>query len=417
MDSSLDAPETSSADEAACAPGSPHAGSGDVQRELDATPSLKWVKKVSDNVVVEGARSLVMSTDAVAVTTGNGLAILNKSSTAVKTFARSGSEMFHDVIVAGDGTFLLAGRSVYAVDREGALVWNVPLSSAAAIGSEWLTCRMHYSHKKQMLLAVCNDGGMYGVNVAARSVMWQAAVYSAGVFDIYPAPSVGEEALFAPAFREPRGLWIVDPLTGNRSGFVDTQRADIFALSSRGFLAGSAKDPLALLDNCGRVRWSVSAVEPIRIPLIIGLPDERVFVSEIIEGQSRLSVVALEDGKRLGGPVGSGTPIAAGADGTFYAVTCDNGNAFPEETAVAPDLVAYTGTLEEKWRVPLVVPTHRGFYGCPRAAVALAADGVMYMAVETDATYIVAVQTRSPGIASTPWPLRFRAHSGSRWLD
>lgn len=89
----------------------------------------------------------------------------------------------------------------------------------------------------------------------------------------------------------------------------------------------------------------------------------------------------------------------------------------PIYASTPPDLVAYSEDLEEKWRVSLPVPTYQGMYPCVRPAAALDDDGVLYLAVEADGASLIAVQTRSPGLAQSPWPLWYRNHSGSVWAD
>ena len=119
---------------------------------------------------------------------------------------------------------------------------------------------------------------------------------------------------------------------------------------------------------------------------------------------------------RLAGPIGAGSPVAAGADGTYYAVTCINTPI--TDQAQAPDLVAYDGKLQEKWRIALPVPVFAGkWYKCPVPGVVLEENGIMYLAVEADGTYLIAVQTNSPGPADSTWPLRFRDNHGSSWLE
>ncbi len=382
---------------------------GGVQPALaGATPGVIWTKKIA-SLVGGQAKQLVMSNDAVALTVGNSLVIVNKDSGEVTTFSSSGSEIFGDVVVTTDGRFLLGGRNIYAVGGEGRTIWSVALSGRSPIGDEWSQCRLLYSNSWELLIAICNDGVMYGVSTGGQpGVLWQTPLYVDGMFDVYPAPSIGGVALAWFAERhEPAGNWVIDPLSGRRIG-LEASTAVLGLLSSRGFIMQS---PLALLDECGQSRWRGSQDQ---LPMVLGLPDERVFVTDGMQ----LAMVSVVDGGRLAGPTATGTPIAAGADGTFYAVTCDNRGLGGADANVAPDLVAYTGGLEEKWRVTLPVPAVLNkYYRCPRPGIALDNNGVMYLAVEADGTYLIAVQTPSPGVAPTAWPLRFRGHNGSLWLD
>ncbi len=122
----------------------------------------------------------------------------------------------------------------------------------------------------------------------------------------------------------------------------------------------------------------------------------------------------MEDGARLSATRPTGTPIAAGADGAFYMLNC---HVTLAETS-PPQLVAYDGLLVEKWRIDLPYPpVLQNYHRCPKPGVVLDKDGIMYLAVEAqDGSYMLAVQTQSPGPAPTPWPLRFGDNHGSNWL-
>jgi hypothetical protein len=377
-----------------------------------AAPTVKWVKKAAENAA-RFTKHLVMSRDAVALPLTDGLAIYQKASGEFKYFSHAGAELFDDVVATEDGAFLLAGRSVYAISEQGTLVWSLPLSAAAPIENENAECRLEYSRKLRTLIAVCNEGWMYGVKVGERGeVLWRKQVYSEGALDVSPAPSVGESSLwYFPSRHEVSGTWVVDPNSGERTGLFSPPSNVIFSKCSQGLLARST-GTATLLDRCGGAKWLAGASDGNQVPLIVGVPDEDIFMLETgADGARHLGVISSHDGHRLAGPTATGTPAAAGADGTFYAVTCDNVDSSDRSTVV-PELVAYDATLREKSRLTLPVPSVQGLYSCPRPAVALDDDGVMYLAVAADGTYLMAVQTASPGLAATAWPLRFGGHAG-----
>jgi outer membrane protein assembly factor BamB len=418
-DSSMGVAGRDAAAETACLTSFPPE-SGATRAELaGVVPSVRWIKKLVNGVgSVSG--HLAMSERAVAVPLSNGVAIYQKSSGDVKVFSRPGAEIFDDVIVGSDGTFLIGGKGIYAVNEEAALAWALPLGAARPIANEFFMCRLAYSRSRQILVAVCNDGAMSGVQAGPdrQAVLWRQQLYTEGVFDVSLAPSYGASSLVhVPSPHQGAGTWVIDSASGRQLGTL-ASRDVISLLSSKGFLARASLATLTLLDRCGSRQWRSTEAQITQIPMVLGGPDERVFTLELDgSGERHLAMVSAATGERLAGPTASGTPVAAGADGTFFAVSCDNLSPTVVRADSPPSLVAYDSTLTEKWRVTLPVPPNQGTYACPRPAVALDRDGVMYMAVEADGTYLFAVQTKSPGLAPTPWALRFHDHSGSVWLD
>jgi hypothetical protein len=422
MDDSADGKDTRPHVEAApgeyCISDWPSPSAGQVRPELiGRTPNVMWSKKVAS--LVGTSNQVVMSRGAVGLTAGSSLIVVNKATVTAKVFTIPQGDRLAATIVSADDHFLLAGRSAYAVDEAGNAAWSVPLGGGPPIGSESAMCGLLYSRKLATLMAVCNNGSMYGISTRdGGKLIWSTPLYSEGLFDVKPGPSVGGVAVvrFGPRHSE-AGSQVFDPASGRRLGAAAGPELTPWSVSSQGLLATSPS--LALLDECGRTRWRSESSLGVQVPMVIGVPGERVFVYERIEGApARLGMVSAADGSRLAGPTASGTPVAAGADGTFYAVSCDNASLSGSEGAVAPDLVAYTPELTEKWRLSLPVPPLLGkYYGCPRAGVALDDNGVMYLAVESDGTYLVAVQTGSPGPAATSWPLRFGGQTGSLWHE
>ncbi|HWN66815.1 MAG TPA: hypothetical protein VNM90_04195, partial [Haliangium sp.] len=99
-------------------------------------------------------------------------------------------------------------------------------------------------------------------------------------------------------------------------------------------------------------------------------------------------------------------PWGIGADGTVYAVACDSsGYEGPSR------LHAYDAGLGELWSLPLGD-------ACPMAGPVIDARGRLYFAWFIDGgAEIVAVQTASPGLAETSWPVRRHDARGAAWLD
>jgi hypothetical protein len=113
-------------------------------------------------------------------------------------------------------------------------------------------------------------------------------------------------------------------------------------------------------------------------------------------------------GALVAGPVPGGRPVAVGADGTIYGLLCNE-----QDWTQPSSLVGYTPDFRETMRVDL-----NGY--CPEEGVALSDDGVLYLvrgAPSPAGAEVVAVQTRSPGLARSSWPIVGKGdNGGTRWL-
>ena len=374
-----------------------------------------WSKQLSS--LVAASEGVVLWKKRVAAGIGNTVVILDVDSGADHRWGRPGPELFQTMAVDEDGHFLVAGQRAYAIDQEGHLVWEVALPGGAPIMDEWAQCRLAYWGASRMLVAGCNNGYVSGVQASGSGrLAWSHRVYRRGPFDMSVGPGRGSAFVVAlGAGHDSEGTKLLDGSTGEQVTAFARGTGAVFSANKAGFLVASPS--LSLLHGGGKVQWQVAPDGAYRMPLITGPSDERVMVMERRPGEvSRLSMFSLRTGRRLAGPLGQGTPVAAGADGTFYALSCDLGSR--EASTVAPRLVAYDSSLKEIWNTELLVPGMvDGNYPCPRPGVALGSDGVMYLLVESSGTHLMAVQTSSPGPAATAWPLRFGRNEGWRWSD
>jgi outer membrane protein assembly factor BamB len=131
--------------------------------------------------------------------------------------------------------------------------------------------------------------------------------------------------------------------------------------------------------------------------------------STTIPNTNRLSLYDPQ-GKQVRGPTsGKGQPIAVGADGTLYTVSCYKTN--PPENR----LYAYDPDLNEVWHLDL------GKYSyCPIGNGVLDTDGILYLAIPDEQGVggddIMAIQTKSPGLARSAWPMIRHDNRGTMWL-
>jgi outer membrane protein assembly factor BamB len=113
------------------------------------------------------------------------------------------------------------------------------------------------------------------------------------------------------------------------------------------------------------------------------------------------------DGSVAAGPaIADGAPFAVGADGSIYGWACDGAGSH---------VVAYARDLERLWHLDLPGQCYRSTMGA-----VLDSDGVLYVAVageRYETTSLYAIQTRSPGLATSSWPHYRHDNHGTAWLD
>jgi outer membrane protein assembly factor BamB len=160
----------------------------------------------------------------------------------------------------------------------------------------------------------------------------------------------------------------------------------------------------AVTDPGGSLR-SVAAVTTPGERLV--MYDYAVDANGVQTGSSHLTLYN-PDGSIAAGPVGAdGLPFAVGADGTVYAFMC---------TTKGPRLAAYARDLQPGWLLDL---PGRCSGWWPGGAV-LDGDGMLYLTQDGegyDTTHLFAVQTQSPGLASSSWPHFRHDNRGTAWLD
>ena len=129
---------------------------------------------------------------------------------------------------------------------------------------------------------------------------------------------------------------------------------------------------------------------------------EKFGPGQIAFGPPNVSFFPNADGVYQGGT------IAVGQDGTLYAVSCMYSN--PPENR----LYAYSPELDELWHLDL----GKNVY-CPFGNGVLDDDGVLYFAIPSESnvgTDVVAIQTKSPGLARSAWPMIRHDNRGTMWL-
>jgi outer membrane protein assembly factor BamB len=359
---------------------------------------------------------MVLTGGFLALAIANTLTIVGLRDGELRTWAGLQRELYSSVIVDPKGRFLLVGANAYSVDADATAVWELPLSERRPIQDEWARCRPIFSARLKVLVAACNDGFLYGIRVDdTPKLIWKKPAYTEGLFRFFVGPGVGEVFVASISVRASEAS--VELLNGKTGSLVTRirQASGIFSAASHGLLASVPS--FALLSSTGEAKWRLEADHTYRSGLVICAKEEVVLAAARgRDSRSRLALYSMSDGRELVAPTAEGTPVAVGADGTFYALSCDVSAV--ELPAAQPYLVAYNGALNELWRVQLPVPSFTdGRYPCPSPGVALGQDGNMYLSATRDGTYILAIRTDSPGPAVSPWPLWSGPLNGGRWAE
>ena len=361
---------------------------------------------------------VVMSKHHVAASIGSTVAIVDLDTGDVHRWGQPGSELFSNIVADDDGHFLVAAQRAYALDMRGHLAWEAALPKDPPVMDEWVQCRLAYRGATQTLVAGCNNGYLSGIQTRGGDarVTWSRHLYEVGTFDMSVGPGRADQLVVSlGSSHESSGTWLLDATTGAQQAMLPRGTGGVFSATKAGFLLASPE--LTLIDNKARQQWQLKTEGVYQMPVTLGDPDDRLLVMERSAAESsRLSMYSLATQKRIAGPVGHGTPVAAGADGTYYAYSCDVGSR--EELSTPPQLVAYDKDLHELWKHELLIPgMGEGKFNCPRPGVALDKSGVMYLLVEATGTYLMAVQTNSPGPADSLWSLRLGNNQGWRWVE
>jgi hypothetical protein len=115
------------------------------------------------------------------------------------------------------------------------------------------------------------------------------------------------------------------------------------------------------------------------------------------------------DGNVVGQPApAEGRPLAAGGDGTIYTVGCVASQ--PPTDRIS----AYSLDLKPLWNIDL-----GGACLGMTGNVVLDDNGVMYLMRSSPNIYgtqVMAIQTRSPGLADSSWPSWRHDNRGTAWL-
>jgi outer membrane protein assembly factor BamB len=343
---------------------------------------------------------LVLTADRIALLAGNKLWLLDRSGNVVRDVLDPEAHGAATVVADGSGNFYFVMSKVFSVTRDGATRWVFNLGSGI-----WTSSRMLLS-PSGILYFAASDGYIYALRTSDGQVHWKqgGALRPDGI--VRPVIIGVGDALFVDdkVYRAGDGTLLgsiavngapVQPGPAWAAGFVAGRFVEV---------GDRLQLRLHLLGKCGQLLWSF----PDRDSWHVGLvgKDDALLVRRF-DGTNFWSHWYSATGALLDGPHPTrGIPTALGADGTVYSLECVAGPLGPGDMTV----FAYAPDLSVSWSLPLGAP-------CNFQAAALADDGVLYIARDvSNGVEVVAVQTASPGLASTPWPTRGHDNGRTGWL-
>jgi outer membrane protein assembly factor BamB len=374
------------------------------------TPGIRWRTPITLGTANDW---ILVSETRVAFTGGGRLYLLDHDGNYLGGRTSAAFERVSSAVADADGNYYFVGQNAYSTDADGNLRWMTPLDGVR-----------YDAPNAGKTAALSPDGTLY-VGASDGAVYALSTVDGSRRFRIELTPGEGTPVIGGGAggallvlsrAAEPKAQ-LFDARTGTRLArwpSTDGERFGLMFGASLGIVTQRMADhggpypwmDIAVLDHCSKERFSLPATRP-QWPSLIGFDDALYVVSRDDVERSATSVsVYAASGQLAQGPSPVAPPWALGADGTLYGLECDTpGHDGPSR------LIAYDPALAELWRVELGA-------SCPAAGPVIDAEGHLYFTWYIEgATEVVSVQTQSPGLAPTAWPVRRRDARGTAWLQ
>ena len=402
------------------------------QKPLAGPLRVLWTKWVGPEAV--NAQRVVTNGDKLAISAGDKLYVIGRDGSTSSGTTSTAVEALTSPIADDNGRFYSAGHSFYAYDPDGHLsYWRY--SFTRPLTDEWSLCKDFALSPSGLLLTTSNDGFLYAVHKTDGTLAWKRRLFSTGYTLATPSgPGVGDAFLVsyfdngAGQFQGPQGSRLHDLATGDPIGpLLTPSGAGIFVsvIGPQGFVGEDLQGGLHLVDRCGAITWSVTSDADAPLGASLALPDGSVVAAGYTPAKTYRVSIFSATGEKLAGPVDlgpGGRPMAAGADGVLYALSCSSQDGYD----APPALLMFDRQLRSIGRLDLgLQKDDYGWYACPQSGVTIGADGVMYLVAAhpfktadmRPGTLVIAVQTTSPGIPTGSWPLAAHDARGTNWFD
>jgi outer membrane protein assembly factor BamB len=401
------------------AAGGPH----EVKAPLDAeAPKLLWAVDVGGTQcgvggIASGDGGPVLSGDRIAFQAGTYVYFLNKDGTNPQRVSHT------SFISCASGVAADAEGNVYSVLPEGVLSLN-PSGGARWMGGGGRGSQSESAYyyppvvaPDGVVYAATSDDRVYALRAKDGSAVWSKTVQGARML------GGAGNGLFVVA--NGRGVSVLDTAQGRSLGTLSVMvdgKASIFLAEWGGWLLGWDWGIVSgtnwVHDPCGTVRWSMYNNQtyyggggPLAVgELLVATMGERDGDTWASRG---IAVFDASGAQVASAPSAKGIVAAIGADGTVYTVNCEGGTAQGGSPPAFP-LRAYSPDLMEQWSFEL------GPDSCNMTGnVVLDEDGVLYLmrrSPNITGTQVMAIQTRSPGLADSSWPSWRHDNRGTAWL-
>jgi hypothetical protein len=393
----------------ACLDGWPTAPAPAKAASLAVTPSILWQVNVGQ-IAPPGQPGVALSADRIIASGGAGWVALDRRTGARLATGSTRPDpqnyfLGAPVVDEQGGIYVQSHVSLYAFATDGALRWSWAIPGQSQSSEPWGGDFMpSLIGNGQLLFGSSAQPTQLLAFTSAPKQLWSSGLGTSSLIGHWGLGYDGTAS------------FVLDLRTGKGAGRLRTPNGhDVVALlplSGRGILVMDRDNATALtlvmLDTCGKAVWSlgIPGSKVCTGASVVG-PGEIIYmgIGSCNGGQPGPEIVGIgPDGTIVSGPVPSTrAPWIAGSDGTLYTINL-NASTPPS------NLVALSPALETLWTLDL--PGVFGNY----ATAALADDGILYAQMSTNTgNEIIAVQTTSPGLASSSWPSRRHDNRSSNW--
>jgi len=393
----------------ACLDGWPAAPAPAQAASLTVTPSVLWQVNLGQ-IATPGQPGVALSNDRIIASGGAGWVSLDRMTGAKLAMGSTRPDpqnyfLGAPVVDEQGGIYVQSHVSIYAFAGDGSLRWSWAIPGQNQSSEPWGGDFMpSLVGNGQILFGSSTRPTQLITSTSGPKQLWSSVLGTSSLIGHWGLGYDGTAS------------YVLDLRTGKGAGRLHAPNGhDVVALlplSGRGILAMDRDNTTALnlvmLDTCGNASWSL-AIPGSKVctgASVVG-PGEIIYmgIGSCNGGQPAPEIIGVgTDGKIVSGPVASTrAPWIAGADGTVYTI---NLNALTPPSTLA----ALSPALETLWTLDLP-----GVFSNSATAV-LADDGILYAQMSTTAgNEIIAIQTTSPGLASSSWPSRRHDNRSSNW--
>ena len=387
-------------------------------------PKLLWAIDVAGSQalggrIVSGDGGPVLAGDRLAFQAGAFIYFVSKDGTAPQSVGSASSGHYPSGLVADPegNVYSVTRDGIISLDGSGEMRWRG--GGAGQVQGEFPYYDPPVLGPDGTVYGVASDERLYALRTSDGKTLWSKPAPRDKYHASYMAGGVGNGVLVQMGADRTDVFNTIDGSTlGTLRVLIDgIARAPSSGLASNVYAwdFGIAQSANFVYDVCGNLRWSKWNKLAPNTSGVVTVGEHLVVTSyQTDEHGNPLSPNMMTlydaDGAVVGQPRAvEGRPLAAGADGTIYTVRCEGG------TPPLNRIVAYASDLLRLWSFDLGGDFCMGMNG----NVVLDNDGVMYLkrsSPNTSGTQVMAIQTRSPGLADSSWPSWRHDNRGTAWL-